>query len=71
MDEETIDNIIIKNNTIKENFIDKIVKTIEKNKNKKTTDIARIVEKHCKRESVNNIKKRNISKNNTRNTNRT
>ena len=30
MDEETIDNIIIKNSTIKEDFIDKIVKTIKK-----------------------------------------
>ena len=61
MDEETIDNIIIKNSTIKEDFIDKIVKTIKKNMNKKTTDIARIVEKHCKRESLNNTTKNTLN----------
>lgn len=41
-------------------FTEKIIKTIEKYKDDTTSTIARIIEKHCNRESPNNVKKREI-----------
>ena len=43
-----IDKILMENNEDTEVFTTKILKTIEKNKNKQTSTIARIVGKHCK-----------------------
>ena len=48
----------MENNEDTKVFTTKILKTIEKNKNKPTSTIARIVGKHCKRESLNNVAKR-------------
>ena len=47
-------------------FTEKIIKTIEKYKDDTTSTIARIIGKHCNRESLNNVKKkkRNKKKNN-------
>ena len=39
-------------------FTEKILKTIEKYKDNTTSTIARIIGKHCNRESLNNVKKR-------------
>lgn len=39
-------------------FTEKIIKTIEKYKDDTTSTIARIIGKHCNRESPNNVKKR-------------
>lgn len=44
----------MKNNKV---FTEKIIKTIEKYKDDTTSTIARIIEKHCNRESLNNVKK--------------
>ena len=38
-------------------FTEKIIKTIEKYKDDTTSTIARIIGKHCNRESLNNVKK--------------
>lgn len=44
-------------------FTEKIIKTIEKYKDDTTLTIARIIGKHCNRESPNNVKKRRITLN--------
>ncbi|MDO5860875.1 hypothetical protein [Methanobrevibacter sp.] len=48
----------MKNNENNEVFTEKILKTLEKYKNDTTSTIARIIGKHCNRESLNNVKKR-------------
>lgn len=48
----------MENNENNKVFIEKIIKTIEKYKDDTTSTIARIIEKHCNRESHNNVKKR-------------
>ena len=48
----------MENNEDTEVFTTKILKTIEKNKNKPISTIARIVGKHCKCESLNNVAKK-------------
>ena len=48
----------MENNENNKVFTEKIIKTIEKYKDNTTSTIARIIGKHCKRESLNNIKKR-------------
>ncbi|MDO5824444.1 hypothetical protein [Methanobrevibacter sp.] len=81
--DEEIDEILIENNENNKVFTEKILKTIEKYKDDTTSTIARIIGKHCNRESLKNVKKkkRNKKKNNlksirkrkhiTKNTNRT
>lgn len=56
----------MENNENNKVFTEKIIKTIEKYKDDTTSTIARIIEKHCNRESPNNVKKkkRNKKKNN-------
>ena len=51
----TIDSL---NKILNEVFTEKILKTIEKYKDHTTSTIARIIGKHCNRESLNNVKKR-------------
>ena len=48
----------MKNNKDNEVFAAKILKILEKYKDNTTSTIARIIEKHCNRESLNNVKKR-------------
>lgn len=48
----------MENNENNKVFTEKIIKTIEKYKDDTTSTIARIIEKHCNRESLNNVKKR-------------
>lgn len=48
----------MENNENNKVFTEKIIKTIEKYKDDTTSTIARIIEKHCNRESPNNVKKR-------------
>ena len=48
----------MQNNEDNEVFTEKILKTIEKYKDNTTFTIARIIGKHCNRESLNNVKKR-------------
>ncbi|WP_305557301.1 hypothetical protein [Methanobrevibacter sp. V74] len=48
----------MKNNKDNEVFAAKILKTLEKYKDNTTSTIARIIGKHCNRESLNNVKKR-------------
>jgi len=48
----------MQNNEDNEVFTEKILKTIEKYKDNTTSTIARIIGKHCNRESLNNVKKR-------------
>lgn len=48
----------MENNENNKVFTEKIIKTIEKYKDDTTLTIARIIEKHCNRESPNNVKKR-------------
>ena len=48
----------MQNNEDNEVFTEKILKTIEKYKDNTTSKIARIIGKHCNRESLNNVKKR-------------
>ena len=48
----------MKNNENNKVFTQKIIKTIEKYKDDTTSTIARIIGKHCNRESLNNVKKR-------------
>ena len=47
----------MQNNEDNEVFTEKIIKTIEKYKDDTTPTIARIIGKHCNRESSNNVKK--------------
>jgi len=56
----------MENNENNKVFTEKIIKTIEKYKDDTTSTIARIIGKHCNRESPNNVKKkkRNKKKNN-------
>ncbi len=55
----------MENNENNKVFHRKIIKTIEKYKDDTTSTIARIIGKHCNRESLNNVKKkRNKKKNN-------
>ena len=56
--DEEIDKILMKNNENNKVFTQKIIKTIEKYKDDTTSTIARIIGKHCNRESLNNVKKR-------------
>ena len=57
--------LLIENNENNEVFSAKILKTLEKYKDDTTSTIARIIGKHCNRESLNNVKKkRNKTKNN-------
>ena len=53
-----IDKYLMENAENNNIFVEKLHNTLEKYKDETTIDIARIVEKHCKRESLNNIKKR-------------
>ena len=53
-----IDEILMENNENNEVFTKKILKTLEKYKDNTTSTIARIIGKHCNRESLNNVKKR-------------
>lgn len=55
--DEEIDEILMENNENNKVFTEKIIKTIEKYKDDTTSTIARIIEKHCNRESPNNVKK--------------
>ena len=48
----------MENNEDNEVFAAKILKTLEKYKDNTTSTIARIIGKHCNRESLNNVKKR-------------
>ena len=48
----------MENNENNKVFTEKIIKTIEKYKDDTTSTIARIIRKHCNRESINNVKKR-------------
>lgn len=48
----------MKNNENNEVFKEKIYKTLEKYKDDSTSTIARIIGKHCNRETLNNVKKR-------------
>lgn len=48
----------MENNEDNEIFAEKILKTLEKYKNDTTSTMARIIGKHCNRESLNNVKKR-------------
>lgn len=48
----------MENNENNKVFTEKIIKTIEKYKDDTTSTIARIIGKHCNRESPNNVKKR-------------
>ena len=48
----------MQNNENNEVFTEKILKTIEKYKDNTTSTIAKIIGKHCNRESLNNVKKR-------------
>ena len=61
-----IDELLMQNNEDNEVFTEKILKTLEKYKDNTTSTIARIIGKHCNRESLNNVKKkkRNKKKNN-------
>ena len=56
--DEEIDEILMENNENNKVFTEKIIKTIEKYKDDTTSTIARIIGKHCNRESLNNVKKR-------------
>ena len=56
--DEDIDKILMENNEDNEIFGEKILKTLEKYKNDTTATIARIIGKHCNRESLNNVRKR-------------
>ena len=56
--DEEIDEILMENNEDNKVFTEKILKTIEKYKDNTTSTIARILGKHCNRESLNNVKKR-------------
>ncbi len=56
--DEEIDEYLMKNNENNEVFAEKIFKTLEKYKDNTTSTIARIIGKHCNRESLNNVKKR-------------
>ena len=56
--DEDIDKLLIENNENNEVFAAKILKTLEKYKDDTTSTIARIIGKHCNRESLNNVKKR-------------
>ena len=47
----------MENNENNKVFTEKIIKTIEKYKDDTTSTIARIIGKHCNRESINNVKK--------------
>ena len=62
-----IDKYLMENAENNNIFVEKLHNTLEKYKDETTTDIARIVEKHCKRESLNNIKKRREIKRNLMN----
>ena len=48
----------MENNENNKVFATKILKTLEKYKDDTTSTIARIIEKHCNKESHNNVKKR-------------
>lgn len=50
----------MENNENNKVFTEKIIKTIEKYKDDTTSTIARIIGKHCNRESFNNVKRREI-----------
>ena len=56
--DEDVDKLLIENNENNEVFSAKILKTLEKYKDDTTSTIARIIGKHCNRESLNNVKKR-------------
>ena len=56
--DEEIDEYLMENNENNEVFAEKIFKTLEKYKDNTTSTIARIIGKHCNRESLNNVKKR-------------
>ncbi|WP_305512479.1 hypothetical protein [Methanobrevibacter sp. V14] len=64
--DEDINKLLMENNENNEIFTAKILKTLEKYKDNTTSTIARIIEKHSNRESLNNVKKkkRNKKKNN-------
>ena len=53
----------MENNEDNEVFTEKILKTIEKYKSNPTSTIARVIGKHSKRESLNNVKKKKRNKN--------
>lgn len=55
---EEIDNLYDLNNTNPEKFIEDIKKSLNLNKNLKTSDLARILGKHCKTNSQSNISKK-------------
>ncbi|RPF53078.1 MULTISPECIES: hypothetical protein [Methanobrevibacter] len=56
--DKEIDEILIENNENNKVFTEKILKIIEKYKDDTTSTIARIIGKHCNRESIQNVKKR-------------
>ena len=56
--DEQLDNMMIENNQDNKEFTNKLLKTIEKYKDNTTATIARVIGKHCNRESINNISKR-------------
>ena len=56
--DEDINKLLMENNENNEIFTAKILKTLEKYKDNTTSTIARIIEKHYNRESLNNVKKR-------------
>lgn len=67
--DEEITDILISNGENNIIFSNKLIKTINKYKDDPTTTLARIVKKHCERESINNVKKRReIKRKNTLNT---
>ncbi len=57
-----LDEPLMKKSEDKTIFTDKIMKVIEKYEDDPTSTLARIIEKHCKRESLNNITKRRTLK---------
>ena len=56
--DDEIYELLMQNNKDNEVFTEKILKTIEKYKDNTTSTIARIIGKHCNRESLNNVKKK-------------
>lgn len=62
INDKELDKLLMKNSEDKTKFTDKIMKAIKKYEEDPTSTLARIIGKHCKRESLNNITKRRALK---------
>ena len=60
INDDELDELLMKKSEDKTIFTDKIMKVLEKYEDDPTSTLARIIGKHCKRESLNNITKRRI-----------